>query len=520
MISRIKFQNIKDHIENDPGRFLFFLFLLIACFTYQHYGVSWDEHVQRKTGIISYNYAFDDDKSLLEWKDKDYGVAFELPLIIVERGLNITDSRQIYLMRHFLSHLLFLVAALCLYRLIFLLTKSKWLSSIGFLLLVMHPTIYSHSFFNSKDIPFLSMMTIVFYFSARAFATKSITNFIYLGICTALLIDMRIMGIMIPFIIIGFLIIDLISEKNYSNNLLYLFLFLLSTTAVTYIAWPYLWNDPINNFLEAYENASKFRFESATWFNGEFVPTWETPWYYFPVWFLISTPILFTVLLGFGILVFLFLIVTKFKQFLFNNSYRNYVMYFTVLGGTITLVIYHESVMYDSWRQLYFLYIPMILFMILGIEQVKFQKIQKGIQLAVFITFGFLAIHSIRQYPLQYVYFNRTVDHTTYNDIRNHWEMDYWGVSYYPALKYILEHDDTDQILVGFDHMSVGLEAHKFLPEDQRVRYQFRSDWKETDYFITMYRWHPWDYEDIMEHEFYNFTYGNNKFCTIFKIKK
>ncbi|MEZ4938846.1 MAG: glycosyltransferase family 39 protein [Crocinitomicaceae bacterium] len=520
LFNHFKKENIKNLIAHDPGKFLFFLFLLIACFTYQHYGISWDENTQRKTGIISYNYIFDDDNSLKEWKDKDYGVAFELPLIIVERAFNITDTREISLMRHFLSHLFFLVAALCLYRLIFILTKSKWLSTLGFLLLVLHPSIYSHSFFNSKDLPFLSMFIIVFYFAAKAFADKSIKNIIYLSIFTGLLINMRIMGIMVPVIVAGFFLIDLITEKTRGKNIFLLFTFLIASTLVTYISWPYLWEDPINNFLEAYEKASKFRFESSTWFDGNFVPTVQTPWYYFPVWFFITTPILFILFLGFGILVFLFLVVSKFKQFLFNTVYRNYIMYFAVLSGTVTLIIYHESVIYDSWRQLYFLYVPIVLFIILGIHIITKEKIRKGIYIAFGLTFTFLCFHSIKQYPLQYVYFNRYIDHSTHNDLRNHWEMEYWGVSYYWALKYILDHDNTDQIVVGFDHPSVGLDAHLFLPEDQRVRYQFRPDSKDTDYFIVIYRWHPHDFEELMPYEFHNFTYGNNNFCTIFKLKE
>ena len=103
----IYYQKIKqcvlDFIKSEPGKTLFILFLLIASFTYQHYGMSWDERQQRKTGMISFNYVFKGDDALLRWGDKDYGVGFELPLIIAEKTLKLKgfgpSFRLMYLRR-------------------------------------------------------------------------------------------------------------------------------------------------------------------------------------------------------------------------------------------------------------------------------------------------------------------------------------------------------------------------------------------------------------------------------------
>lgn len=82
---------------------------IIALISFDEYGISWDEEAQRKTGIVNYEYIFSNSQELLTWFDRDYGVAFELPLIILEKVLNLTDSRDIFFMRHLVTHLFFLV---------------------------------------------------------------------------------------------------------------------------------------------------------------------------------------------------------------------------------------------------------------------------------------------------------------------------------------------------------------------------------------------------------------------------
>lgn len=510
------------YFKDKPGEFLFFLFLLIASFTYQQYGISWDENIQRQTGIVNYEYAFEGDLALHNWKDKDYGAAVELPLVIVERTFDITDTRHISLMRHFLTHLLFLFSALCMYRLIVLLLKDKVLGIIGFLLLVLHPLLYSHSFFNSKDVPFMAFFIIVFYLTAKAFKDKTLKNFILLGVSTGLLIGTRVMGIMIPLMIFCLLLIDAIIERKFSRNLILFGSFLFTSFLFTYLAWPYLWEDPVNNFLTAYENMSKFRLHTSTMFNGEFVATKETPWYFFPVWFLITNPIIYLVFGGIGILIFLVFLVMKPMDFIRNTPDRNYLVFFGVLSGSVFVVIYLESVLYDQWRQLYFVYPSFVLMIIFGLSKIKkpiFRKISLGI---IGLGFFFVTVHQIRQYPLQHVYFNQLIDSKSEEHIRLRWEMDYWAVSYHSALKYILDHDNTDQIRVAFDHDLVGIYHLNFLSADQRVRFQFREDphAPDCDYFIATFRWHPADFPDFETYQLHSFKFGNNSFCRIFKLKE
>src|SRR5690606_2262608 len=129
---------------------LFGLLISLAFANYTDFGISWDESFQRKTGAINYQFVFEGDSALLTYHDRDYGAAFELPLILIEESLGLTDSREIYLMRHLVSHLFFIFCLWCCYWLIYLFFNNKWLAATGVLLFVLHPLIYAHSFFNTK----------------------------------------------------------------------------------------------------------------------------------------------------------------------------------------------------------------------------------------------------------------------------------------------------------------------------------------------------------------------------------
>src|SRR5690554_4886050 len=159
-------------IYNYLGFILFGAALLIGILTYHSYGLSWDDGMQRGTGVENYKYVFENDPSLLTWVDRDYGPAFELLLVIGEKRLELTDMHDIYFFRHLVTHIFFLIGALFCFFLVDLLYKNKVLAAMAFLMIVLHPRLYAHSFFNTKDIPFLAMFFISFYLLALAFKRK------------------------------------------------------------------------------------------------------------------------------------------------------------------------------------------------------------------------------------------------------------------------------------------------------------------------------------------------------------
>ncbi|MBF0570967.1 MAG: hypothetical protein HQL12_03750 [Candidatus Omnitrophica bacterium] len=86
----------------------FVIFLGVGIFIVKDYGMSWDEPGQRENGIVAFDYVIKGDQKLLKYAHREYGTFFETVLVVLEKGLHLTDnSRALYLMRHFVTFLLF-----------------------------------------------------------------------------------------------------------------------------------------------------------------------------------------------------------------------------------------------------------------------------------------------------------------------------------------------------------------------------------------------------------------------------
>ncbi|MEO5776302.1 MAG: glycosyltransferase family 39 protein [Flavobacterium sp.] len=512
-------KNYLSFLHQHLGFFLFLIMLLIGLLTFDSYGISWDESVSRTNGVISATYAFSDDNRLLTWKDRDYGVAFEIPLVVLEKTFNLTDSRSIYLMRHLVTHLFFLLSCFYLFLLIDYLYKNKLLATVGFFLLILNPAIYAHSFFNTKDIPFLSMFIICFYYFVKAFDKKTLLSFIKLGLCAGLLINIRIMGILIVLAALLILILDIFKAQEKQKQLKLLIVFVITTFLTLYISWPFLWNNPLNNFAYAFENMSNFRWESSVLFNGELIKATDLSWNYIPTWFTITTPIVYLVLGTFGFLLLLFHFFKTPSAFLENSIQRTNLIFLGFFVAPLVAVILFHSVLYDGWRQMYFIYPSFILLAIYGLSHL-FRKNNKTFIVSLgflIITFMFTSIYMIRNFPLQGVYFNEAFSFSSPEYLRKNYEMDYWGVSYKQSLEYILKVDSSTSIDIAVEN-DPGIYNLHILPPSERKRIKIVPRENAT-YFITNYRWHPQDYSEYADFKFYSFLVGNNTVSEIFKFK-
>ena len=178
------------------------LSLLVAAFTLDAYGIRVDTLDQRAVGSAALDYLAGDgerafDQQLFPW-DRYYGAAFEAPLVLLlERVIGLEDIRDIYLGRHFLTHLFFLASGVFCYLLVLRLFNNRWLALLAVVLFLLHPRIYAHSFFNPKDVPFLAMFMIALYLVHRAFRRDTLGAFLLCGVGVGLLANLRIMGVLL-----------------------------------------------------------------------------------------------------------------------------------------------------------------------------------------------------------------------------------------------------------------------------------------------------------------------------------
>ena len=149
-----KFFRIKNKL--DPATLttvlFFFLLLIVGLSIYRDYGISWDEPIQRKLGLLAYHYIKEGDPTLLHINERWYGTSYELFLLFAQ---NNNGDQAIYFSRHLLTFLTFYAGIIGFYFLAKRFLSHKWLALLGSAALVLSPRIFADSFYNSKDIPFL-----------------------------------------------------------------------------------------------------------------------------------------------------------------------------------------------------------------------------------------------------------------------------------------------------------------------------------------------------------------------------
>ncbi len=495
--------------------------ILIALFVYKDYGVSWDEDVQRKTAKLNFDYIFRGDKSLKTWKDRDYGVAFELPLVILEKAFKWEkpngDETNVYYNRHFFTHLFYLFGGVFLYLLVVQLFKSKLYGILSLLLYVLNPRIYAHSYINSKDIPLMIMFIMCFYFFIRFVKKRSLKNIFILSFVSAILINVRIVGVIFPVMTIFYLLIfDFVDFrfKNYKKTLHNLGTYIFSTSILVYSFWPNLWLNPFSNFIASFVNMSHFRHDSYVLTFGEMIKASSDKSYFFK-WFFTTNPLLYIILGCLGLLLMLFCVLKSKGNFLLKKQNRYIAFISSFMVASLIIIIGRGSVLYNGWRQLFFVYPSFIILVLFSMYFFKHKKIHKYIILAFVFYAVFVCYSQIKIHPYQTVYFNEII--TSKKNYRaENFELDYWGHSYKEAILNLISFDKSPKIKVAFSE-KIGMANVKMLNLKDKQRIVYEKDVNEADYFIARI------YKDYLKFKDYKPIFevrrNNSVVISIFKLK-
>lgn len=499
---------------------LFAVLLCTGLFIYTDYGIPGDEIVSRNNGMVAYKYVFEGDKEIFTYRDRFYGTAFELPLVVMEKLLGLEDSRQISRARHLATFLLFYIGVIFFYLLCSRHFKSWKMGLLGAVFLVFSPRIFAHSFFNSKDAAFLSLYIISIYTLIRYLESKTLLAALFHAMVCALLVDVRIIGAFIPAITALFFMGDMfiLKEKRKMEESSTFFVFAGSFVILMVCFWPLLWSSPIQNFTSAISYMKSYPWEGTVLYLGEQVSAKDVPWHYVPVWILVTTPIMYI----FFFLAGSFSILGKFfvSPLQFYRTRKNDLVFISTFFVPLAAVILSGAVLYDGWRHMFFVYVPLLAISLTGMRAVL------GVLSKTFGALGVLIISAsllwtayfmVRWHPYQNVYFNMLSGGM--DSVRSNFEMDYWGLTHTEALEYILKNDDSESINV-YVTLFPGRIGHIpafLLKEEERKRVNFVDTPEEADYFISNYRWHKEDYP--YENEVFNIDVNGAKILVVYKLK-
>tara|TARA_B110000259_G_scaffold134288_1_gene151373 strand:+ start:558 stop:2213 length:1656 start_codon:yes stop_codon:yes gene_type:complete len=451
-----------NKIKSTHSIFLFltyFIIVIAVLSTFRDFGIHIEEKFHRMNGLywlnyISHIFNFEKINSITEIKMKEvsdytlssvayynkYGVIFDLPLAYIEILFNIKKIENVYYLKHLLSFLIFLLSSFFFYKILFQRFNNFFLSLAGTILFITTPRIFGDSFFY-KDILFLSFFNIGLYFLLKASDKLSLKNIFFFAIFSAITFNLRIFGIFLPITFFLILIIKSFYSKNIYNYLKYYFFYLLSLICLIIVFSPYLWSNPLTNFLDIFFSLKKDLIGSniKILFNNEFINNRNIPETYLLTWIFISTPIIIITLFLLGYIFYTKRFIQRLigikESQIFNdlwrgrNEQKDFIIFFILTSFYLTLLVFN-SPFYNGWRLVYFLNIFIIYFTVYQVNNfiILYKKNDLKKKLISFLVVAsiFHNIISLANYhPYQSYYFSDLIS----DNKKNSFEGDYHGIA-------------------------------------------------------------------------------------------
>ena len=506
---------------------LFFsIYALVGYLIYKDYGISSDEQNDYLRGTINYDRFM--GGTLAEFNDRcaqPATICYYPPLfsMLLYRYAPTGDSQTIYWRRHQLTFAFFVFSVF-----IFFLVGKKifndWkIGLLGALFLIISPRIFAQSFYNPKDIPFLSAYVISIYTLLLFLEKKNVFTAILHGIAIGVMCSIRTPGLIIIPITFFFYLFDLFLSrdkwKSYLKAGLFLFISLIIAVGLVYWFTPLLYTNPIDNYIKTFNIMKQFPWEGSQLYMGQDISN-QIPWHYSIVWFSISSPIFYLVLFGLGCVT---LIIHSFRSRTRSHFRSMRDLYLVGACGVLPVitVILMKSNLYNGDRQMYFVYPPLLLISLYGfkvlIDNIRQKTLHWQLWAAILLIVGlaYSVYFMIRYHPYQYTYFNFLAG-SKMSIIKERFSVDTWGVPVIDALKYIARTDPGQKINVKFT-INFSRGNWLLLPEKDRQRLDVSVS-QRTDYIIGTYRRYP--LETVTRGKVvYSIKVGDMDILTVYKMK-
>src|SRR4029079_1813664 len=301
---------------------------------------------------------------------------------------------------------------------------GQWAGVLGLLLIVFSPRYFADSMTNPKVLPFAAATAAaLYYFSTMSprwpYLSRSTAFKIVLALAAALniraaaLLYLGYLGLLIAAFVLA--------ERQFDHRrLLDTFLRVVAVSAGVLVLgtvfWPWAMASPFVRPIEALLSFANAPFGADVLFNGQPVPSNDLPWYYVPVWLLISTPPVGLVGL---------ILAGLFAQ---RSWWPQLSALTTLVLLPIALVIIQRSTLYDGIRHLLFVYPAMVALATGGWMAALTRRDPLVRQItAVLLVIGLLNVmtFSVRAHPNEAAYFNELVGGP--KGAFSKYDMDYWG---------------------------------------------------------------------------------------------
>ncbi len=459
-----------------PQKWFFITLAVLGFFhvtlTSQKAGISGDEFIQHEYGRVIANYHLNKlgmempidtlalkgqkmntlakeypniGKDIATIEDPDklmhlYGSSFDTFNSLLIHWFDVENYMEF---RHFwnavFGWLIFLFVALIARRL----TNGSWIwASVAFILVYFTPRIFGEALNNPKDIPFALGYVMSLYYAMkvfRSFPHYRTWDLAGLAFGIALGISIRIGGLLfigITGVYMGLKFIESIGFKQFIGfkwkGLQGWAVAFLATSIIAYLlgvyVWPYGWDKPIDNPMNALSAFTDFQVSLRQLFEGVLYDSDKLPPYYLSKYIIITLPI--GILLGITI----YVITTFIKRKSFTTE--EFLVFFAAVFP-IFYIYYQGSSVYGGLRHILFTLPSFVLLGTLGYYKLA-QWLPKptisGPALAILpalLPISFV----LKNQNLSYMYFNETIGGI--EGAYGNYELDYYLASLKPSSDYL-----------------------------------------------------------------------------------
>lgn len=502
----------------------FTAFLLLGMAVFRDYGISWDEIPTRQFGIMYVTHKVPDLAALNAQRAahgpayERFGPLFEIILVRAETLMFHADVRTVFYMRHLGTFLIFFLGVVFFHRL----CRERfggWLALVGCLGLVLSPQLFSHAFYNVKDISFLTMFVASMVTLRGVVDRPRRRTMVYHVATTVVLLGARVLGVF-AMLLTGAAVI---ARRPNVRSLLYLAGYGVLVALLLPLVWPVLWIDYIHIVRDAVIGTTTNPYYKSDLFRGQSISASHLPWDYVPTWIAITTPIVVLVLFVTGTGALLASLVKRprdYVQGVRQDDLTVFAWFFLPVIGCVAL----KPIMYDAWRHLFFVYPALVYVALLGLDAIiaravvyagkaRRTRVYAGVAGPLVLGIAPVVTFMVQNHPFEHVYFNRLAG-ADMKQVKQQYELDYWGLSYRKALEFIVRSDSSSHIRI-FTTTYPGRVNVAMLPPADRARVELVASDTEADYVMTNYRFHPQDYG--YTNEVYSVRVGNASIASVFR---
>ncbi len=512
---------------------LFLVYFVAGISVYKDYGVSTDEPDERESTFINIKYAMDflgleglegAHGDLENYDYRYYGISMQIFPAILEWAMHFPGDPVIYYIRHLWTFLVCYAGYVCFYLMCRRVFQSSWLSLLGTAMIALYPRFFAEQFYNIKDMIFAAMVMISMFVTVRLIESGySIGWTLVFAVVTAVTANVRIVGVIFPMLLLGYIWLTGILEKcgvnpeEKNTHILRTSILVIAGYIIVYIClMPICWKDPLKGIVSVFTKFSDYdAWNGAIVFMGNIIGKDELPWYYIPVWLLVSLPVWYIILLILLLLTGAYLLIGKIKNHEMSIKIlmrHKYALWAFLIGFVpwIAAVVLH-STLYGGWRHFYFVLPPVVFVILYGLNYIRlhsgFSNVLKlGILSVSIIGLLLQTGWIVRNHPYEMVYFN---------SVGRRWgdsfDRDCWHLSETQLCRRILEEDDSK--VISFNATSP-IFMH-ILDEEERSRISLEND---PVWFIETYRGRTGNNVQMEGYEeYYSVIVDGYKVATIFK---